>query len=216
MSLLISINNSTEPGAPNTAVANSGSTNIISFGGDEEYTSLADFEAKELAKPEEERYGRVAQWIIKKMIVANQRDFTEEDLLKGFFSLIPKVLFFYLPLFAFWLWLFHNKRRWYFFDHGIFTLHYFSFLLLLFSISLLLLSAISLIPNTGIVNGLSSVIFIIIILYPVIYFFRAHSRMYGEKIIISFLKSLLLFVLNLALIIIFLSTAFVYAFITIH
>jgi hypothetical protein len=27
----------------------------------------------------------------------------------------------------FFLWLFHNKKRWYYFDHGIFTLHYFSF-----------------------------------------------------------------------------------------
>jgi hypothetical protein len=47
-----------------------------------------------------------------------------------------------MPLFAFFLWLFHSKKRWYYFDHGIFTLHYFSFLLLiillLFLIDLLL------------------------------------------------------------------------------
>jgi hypothetical protein len=30
-----------------------------------------------------------------------------------------------MPIFAF-SWLFHNKKR-YYFDHGIFTLHYFSF-----------------------------------------------------------------------------------------
>src|SRR5690606_23796425 len=45
---------------------------------------------------------------------------------------IPKFLFFYMPVFAFFMWLFHNKKKWYYFDHGIFTLHYFSFLLLSF------------------------------------------------------------------------------------
>ena len=42
----------------------------------------------------------------------------------------PKAVFLYMPVFAFWLWLFHNKKKWYYFDHGIFTLHFFSFLLL--------------------------------------------------------------------------------------
>src|SRR5699024_9066623 len=40
---------------------------------------------------------------------------------------IPKALLFYLPIFTFLLWLLHNKKKWWFFDHAIFTLHYFSF-----------------------------------------------------------------------------------------
>lgn len=38
---------------------------------------------------------------------------------------LPKALFIYLPLFAFFLWIFHSKKKWWYFDHGIFTLHYF-------------------------------------------------------------------------------------------
>lgn len=51
-------------------------------------------------------------------------------LLQTSFHNLPKALFIYLPIFAFFLWIFHNKKKWWYFDHGIFTLHYFSFLLL--------------------------------------------------------------------------------------
>ncbi|UYW01814.1 DUF3667 domain-containing protein [Flavobacterium agricola] len=34
-------------------------------------------------------------------------------------SLIPKALFLYMPFFAFLLWLFHNKKKWWYFDHGV-------------------------------------------------------------------------------------------------
>jgi hypothetical protein len=47
---------------------------------------------------------------------------------------IPKALFFYMPIFAFVLWLFHyNKKKYYYFDSGIFTLHFFSIVLLSFT-----------------------------------------------------------------------------------
>ena len=55
-----------------------------------------------------------------------------EKFISSFTHNLPKVLFVFMPIFAFFLWLFHNKKRWYYFDHGIFTLHYFSFLLLIF------------------------------------------------------------------------------------
>lgn len=45
-------------------------------------------------------------------------------------SLTPKVLFVYMPFFTLLLWLFYNKKKYWYFDHGIFTLHYFSVVLL--------------------------------------------------------------------------------------
>ncbi|WP_313029343.1 hypothetical protein [Soonwooa sp.] len=50
-------------------------------------------------------------------------------ILQTSFHNLPKALFIYLPIFAFFLWIFHNKKKWWYFDHDIFTLHYFSFLL---------------------------------------------------------------------------------------
>src|SRR5690606_10095718 len=104
---------------------------------------------------------------------------------------VPKGLFLYLPVFAFVLWIFHSKRRWYFYDHGIFTLHYFSFLLLTFSVVLLtgqLLMAIH--------KSLSAIVLFLwmaLWLYWIFYFFRAHRRVYKESKTISRLKSLAMF-----------------------
>src|SRR5690606_18832072 len=87
---------------------------------------------------------------------------------------IPKFLFFYMPVFAFLMWLFHNKRRWYYFDHGIFTLHYFSFLLLFFFVTISILEPLSKIPivQNEFFYILFSIIHIILYLWLLIYFFK--------------------------------------------
>lgn len=118
---------------------------------------------------------------------------TWQDIGSAFVHTLPKILFLYMPIFAFWIWLFHGKRRWYFFDHGIFTLHYFSFLLLLFTL-LFILSWICF--QLGL-NQLVSVFVLLYLIYPFFYFFRAHRRMYGESRLVSRLKSFSIFAINM-------------------
>lgn len=120
-------------------------------------------------------------------------------------NILPKVLFLYMPIFTFWIWLFHGKRRWYFFDHGIFTLHYFSFLLLLFTI-IYIFSWIF--KQTGL-NGLTTIPVLIYLFYPFFYFFRSHRRMYGESRLVSRLKSFIIFMINM-ICIVFVVTGVVY------
>lgn len=128
----------------------------------------------------------------------------------------PKALFFYMPLFALVLWLFHGKRRWYYFDHGIFTLHYFSFLLLM---TLLIFffnkimncfvdnAATDLITNIG--NGAGYIWFFY-------YFFPAHHRFYGESRVISSIKTVFMFFINMILMGIVLLFFTIYTFINLH
>jgi hypothetical protein len=119
---------------------------------------------------------------------------TQEAILNTFMHTLPKVLFIYMPIFAFWLWLLHGKKRWYFFDHGIFTLHYFSLLLLLSTILYILNWLIALaLPNDDVLNNILG---LIVTGYSVFYFFRSHSKMYGEKRYISRIKSIFLFIIN--------------------
>ncbi len=54
----------------------------------------------------------------------------------------PKSLFIFMPLFAFVLWIFHDKKKHIYFDHGIFTLHFFSFVLILLTIYNILSSVV--------------------------------------------------------------------------
>lgn len=113
----------------------------------------------------------------------------------AFNSNIPKALFVYLPIFGFWLWLFHGKKRWYFFDHGIFTLHYFSFLLLTVSF-ITILTCLRGLLDYDFVNKVYALIIVVILIWQVYYFYRAHRKMYGEHWVINSLKSTMMFIIN--------------------
>ena len=118
-----------------------------------------------------------------------------KSLLENGFHNLPKALFIYLPLFAFFLWLFHDKKNWWYFDHGIFTLHYFSFLLisiLLFS----LLYKIADISSFGLLNTLIYLVMTAIFFYSFIYFFIAQHKVYKTHGFISVLIGSIIFAIN--------------------
>ncbi len=114
----------------------------------------------------------------------------KRDILKNFMETsihnLPKALFIYLPIFAFFLWLFHSKKRWWYFDHGIFTLHYFSFLLLSLLVSLLLFKVAD---NSSVpfINKLLYLGIFCLFIYSIVYFFIAHKRVYNTQKRVSLL-----------------------------
>ena len=123
----------------------------------------------------------------------------KEILIKFFevaFHNLPKALFIYLPIFAFFLWIFHNKKKWWYFDHGIFTLHYFSFLLLIIIVFWLLGKIVNLFSGNGIVNFIEGLSIFVITIYTLIYFFLAHHRVYHSGKKFSVLIGILLFFIN--------------------
>lgn len=158
-------------------------------------------------------------WVNKKSIEAKYRiphnqlraKFTE-----SFIHNFPKALFIYMPIFALLLWLFHGKKRWYYFDHGIFTLHYFSFLLLINLITLLIEHVLDLLGTNSIFSILGILIRTISMVWMFYYFFPAHHRFYGESRGISFLKSIGILVINIILISFLLLGLIIYSFINIH
>ncbi|MCU7615366.1 DUF3667 domain-containing protein [Chryseobacterium sp. GMJ5] len=109
---------------------------------------------------------------------------------------IPKALFIYLPVFAFFLWIFHNKKKWWYFDHGIFTLHYFSFLLLTILILIVVKKIFAWLPDYLLFNFLSGLITLVIIVYMSVYFFIAHYRVYESSKRMSIFKGSVLFIVN--------------------
>ena len=169
------------------------------------------------AGPESQRMRWIEYNISKALFKIANNDIDGEDFINSFIHNMPKVLFIYMPIFAFWLWLFHGKKRWYFFDHGIFTLHYFSFLLLSLLIAILLLTLLDIADiETNTFYFILTVLFTIISLYAIFYFFRSHRRMYGESRTISRLKSTALFFINYILIIIILSITIFYTILHLH
>ena len=152
-----------------------------------------------LAKDNSNTY-KVMRPIAKKVFELKKEGFSKEQIWKkykqNFIYTIPKALFVYLPVFAFFLWLFHNKKKWWYFDHGIFTLHYFSFLLLTILILITVERIMSFLPDYSLLNLLDILITLGLLVYMMAYFFVAHHRVYETKKRVSILKGFLLFLVN--------------------
>jgi len=128
----------------------------------------------------------------------------------------PKALFIYMPMFAFFLWVFHGKKRWYYFDHGIFTLHYFSFLLLISLILKLTQGFLHLFGSNMFTIPLNMIIHFVGYLWMFYYFFPAHHRFYGESRIVSLIKSLGLLFINVILMSFMMVAIMGYTLLTMH
>lgn len=116
----------------------------------------------------------------------------KEKALEFFTHNLPKALFVYMPIFAFWMWLFHNRKKRYYFDSGIFTLHFFSVTLLSITICILF---------NWIFAWLSweaprTLLWFFLIIYITFYFFRGNRVFYGESRFKSNLKAFLLMNIN--------------------
>lgn len=164
-----------------------------------------------------EKYTDFEYWLYEKVVHVTENNSKAEIIekfIESFVHNIPKILFIIMPFFAFFLWIFHNKKKWYYFDHGIFTLHYFSFLLLIFLILFIIQKITDLLGSGfGFIADITNFVGILWMSY---YFYPAHHRFYGESRIVSFIKSVFLFFIN-SFFIVFLLTFYVfYIFINLH
>lgn len=181
----------------------------VSFGDYPLYSkakSRKEFDSIHKSLSKEEKMSWMTKSLYRKAIELEERGVMSEDQFQekftnSFKNNFPRVLIFYLPVFAFILWVLHGKKRWKYYDHGVFTLYFFSFLLLLTSIILIFDKLIS-IPESlifgsaPIADTIGTTFFLICFMYAFFYFFRSHSRIYGESKFISRLKSLLIFGIN--------------------
>lgn len=112
-----------------------------------------------------------------------------------FVHTLPKALFLYMPIFAFILWLFHDKKKWWFFDHGIFTLHYFSFLLLS---TLLLICSDAFFEwlNVPWINIIYFIGACLGLIYTIRYYFLASRMVFEHSKKVNLIKGSVIFLVN--------------------
>ena len=134
---------------------------------------------------------------------------------ESFVHTLPKALFVYLPIFAFLLWLFHNKKEWWFFDHGIFTLHFFSFLLLFIFLIRMLGYVVDWV-DVGFVSLVTSLFLFVASFYTIVYFFKAQRRVYQAKKSVTLLKGVALFTINMFLLLFLLIILLFFNFLALH
>ncbi|ESU25152.1 hypothetical protein FEDK69T_01190 [Flavobacterium enshiense DK69] len=225
----ININYSTESPVDEKVISNSGEKVISNsaekiISKNDEYgwvpgcESVRELDSVQNSLPENKRMSKLQYWFTKRLVMIAEHNTMQEAFRKSvelFIRNLPKLLFFYMPFFAFWLWLVHGKKRWYYFDHGIFTLHYFSFLLLLTSIFMILAWLLNM-SDWLAMDIILGLLFTVYMFWPIIYFYKAHKRLYGESKIISFLKSSALFLINFTTFWIILALYSLYTFMSIH
>lgn len=183
------------------------------------YRSVEELDSiQQYGKPEE-KLGDFGYWFHKKILLAKKgktKDEVFDKLSEAFIHNIPKALFIYMPLFAFVLWLFQSKKRWYYFDHGIFTLHYFSFLLLASLILELINFFVGLFGNHWFLDTIITIADTVIIIYMLYYFFPAHHRFYEQSRFKTIIKGILIFFINMFILSFILIGLFFFSFINIH
>ncbi|MGV3460881.1 MAG: DUF3667 domain-containing protein [Flavobacterium sp.] len=184
---------------------------VIDTGKEHTYESVAQLDSLRKYGTGEDKISDFEYYVAKSALKQKEGKISDKYIFEKTLHTLPKVLFIYMPVFAFWLWLFHGKKRWYFFDHGIFTLHYFSFLLLALTLNMILSALMSYIPWDRIATVVA-ILWSATGLYAIFYFFRAHGRMYNESTGVSVLKSIFLFIINLVCIVVALIASFVYIF----
>ncbi|WP_312303179.1 DUF3667 domain-containing protein [Chryseobacterium sp.] len=137
--------------------------------------------------------------VVHKFYELRDHGITKKEIMNGMieksFHNLPKALFIYLPLFAFFLWVFHSKKKWWYFDHGIFTLHYFSFLLLTILL-IFLLGKLAALTEIKVLNALLYLVMTVLITYSMGYFFIAHRRVYHAHGIVSLFVGIILLMIN--------------------
>lgn len=183
------------------------------------YKSIEEVDSIQKHALPEDRLDATEYWLVKKAFAVTKDKTTEEIIEKfkeSFSHDFPKTIFLYMPIFAFFLWLFHDKRRWYYFDHGIFTLHYFSFLLLTVLIIFLYRKLFSIFPSHPVIEFIETILNFFAYGWMFYYFFPAHHRFYQESRLVSGLKSIGLFVINMTLILFILTFFAIYTFLNIQ
>lgn len=158
-------------------------------------SSIEEYNFRQNSLPKELRDGYFDRKAKTKALYLKENYSPQEISAKIFGALssnFPKLLFFYMPVFAFFIWLFFNKKKWYYFDHGIFTLHFFSFLLISFFWISSVLEPLSYLSITQhhFFDYLFGGISFAILLWTIIYFFKALKTVYSYSKINTFIRGL--------------------------
>lgn len=158
---------------------------------------------KEYEKDNKDRTGALSMLdaaFAKKVFELKENGVKKGEIFKGLaenaFHNLPKALFIYLPIFALFLWIFHRKKKWWYFDHGVFTLHYFAFLLVSILLFGILLRLTNILSDYAYINPIITLIMIAIMIYMTIYFFIAHHRVYKSSRFTSIIVGFIIWFCN--------------------
>ncbi|WP_308993395.1 DUF3667 domain-containing protein [Mariniflexile litorale] len=172
------------------------SKGIINLG----YKDIDELDSLQKSGAKNIKLNSIKNYFLKKWLTVEE-EHTEKEIFtkfsESFSHNFPKVLFIYMPIFALILWVFNNKKKYYYFDHAIFTLHYFSFLLIMILVLFFIDKLKPLLNTSPVLGWVHFGLKTLGILFMFYYFFPAHRLFYKDKFFLSFVKSASVYVINL-------------------
>jgi len=152
------------------------------------YNSLREFDSVEARLPDSSKHTGFWGWVARRNMKLKEKEGGRVHIRieKDLEHTIPKLMFVLLPLFALYTGWFYSRRKYYYVQHAIFSIHFHSFAFLVF----LVLTLVSLATESvGLVAGG----YLVVLLYLV----AALRGMYGQGWGVSLLKGIAISVLYL-------------------
>jgi hypothetical protein len=160
------------------------------------YNTVREFDSVQATLPDSAKDKGTMHYILRHNVAQKEKRGTSKIHIEVDISHdIPKLMFVLLPLFALYVGWFYNRKKYYYVNHAIFSVHFHSFVFLLFLVFALLARIL---PGdwTEIILGLLG------ILLTFVYLVAALHGMYGQSFWLGLLKGIsitLLYIVTLAI-----------------
>jgi len=176
--------------------------------GEHKYASVRQYDSIQAALPVKDRDGWIGHYVLNKIIPLTHRKGISGDFVfkQNIEHDIPKIMFILLPLFAFFVGFFYSRKKYFYSQHFIFSLHFHSFVFIAFLIDSLVVLVIGSETGLFITVGLT-------VLAIFVYLVMALHRAYGQSVAWSLLKGVAISVLYFAATLVGICIALVGAFI---
>ncbi|MBC8986398.1 DUF3667 domain-containing protein [Pedobacter sp. N36a] len=162
-------------------------TNIIQLDAVRDST-VAAYEKRQLALPENKRDGFIEKYFNKKAIMLNHSEDANKKVEENLLHNIPKLMFILLPLFALLLKLVYIDKKKYYFEHLIYSFHIHSAIFLAVLISTFITWAV------GHIYDISSITFTLCLFYIAWYIYQSLRTFYKGNVGGTLLRYFLLLI----------------------
>lgn len=147
------------------------------------YNNIPDYDSVQQTLPEDKRDKGFMRWLLRTNVNLKSRYGSRSNVMvaQNFEHSIPKLMFILLPLFAWFIYIFYSRRKFYYAQHAIFSIHFHSFIFLLFLFVSLL--------NWIFPAGFSDYLVLVSVLAVFIYLSVALKNTYNQSLWLSLVKS---------------------------
>jgi len=149
------------------------------------YSNVYEYDSAQQSMAEDKRDKGIMRWMIRTNVNLKSRYGSRSQVVvaENFQHSIPKLMFVLLPLFAWFIYLFYSRKKYYYTQHVIFSIHFHSFIFLVF----LCMSLLSWLPYN---EKFGDILALILIFIAFIYLFFALKNSYGQSLWLSAIKAL--------------------------